>query len=1045
VSNSRILVLTASLLAALGLARFLSLDAQGTKDKPVPSWIWLGDAQSDQTVYFRTEVSLDYRVTTARLYGTCDNHMTVYINGKEVVASDNWEAPVFRDVTDAFVNPAKGTGPARNVIAVKAHNNEGPAGLLLRIILQGSKKQTITLVTDGTWRASEKAASGWNNLGFDDLSWKPAKVIGKLGDAPWNKINETSLQGVAKFKKPTATPVELIKVTKDYKVELLYSVPREKQGSWISMTVDSKGRLIVSDQASTKISKTGETPIYRGLYRITPPPIGGKAEDTQVEQLPVELGEAHGLLWAFDSLYVVVNEGRNIRPRGLWRVTSSNKDDVLDSKELLREIDGGGEHGPHAVLLGPDGKSIYVLHGNHTKPIKTTTTTVPPIWGEDFLVPRLWDASGHAVGILAPAGCIYKTDKDGKDWELISIGYRNHYDAAFNRDGELFTFDSDMEWDMNLPWYRPTRVCHAVPGSEFGWRGGTGKMYEYHPDNLPPVVNVGPGSPTGMVFGYGAKFPAKYQETLFMCDWSYGKLYACHLKEHGASYTAELEEFLNGSPLPLTDIIVNPKDGALYFIIGGRGTMSGLYRVTYVGKESTEPASEAIVIGAASRMRGARKKLESYYGKKDPQAVETVWPYLSSEDRFLRYAARTVLEFQDPATWREKALAEKNPIALTHAIIGLIRLDDLRRIDKDKLTEGQQKDLVRAYQAKQASILESLDHVDWSKLTDAQKIDYLRAYQLASVRLGTPTDEWKQRAGKRLDAWFPTKTREVNAELAKLITYLEVPGGVAKMLALIAKAPSQEEQIEYALALRSVKSGWTVKQREEYLNWFHKAANYRGGHSFHGFLRNIRNDAIQSLSGADKIALKAAIDNVPQPSTPKFVFKQRPLIKKYTVEELVPVVEKGLTGRDYDKGRNLFGEMKCFVCHRFNNEGGGMGPDLTLVSGRFGVRDLLESIIEPSKVISDQYAAIVITTTDGRQIVGRVVNLHGDTMTVNTDMLDANKLVGVNRNLVESIDTSKISMMPEGLIDGLEREEILDLVAYLYARGDRNHKAFRRD
>jgi putative heme-binding domain-containing protein len=152
-----------------------------------------------------------------------------------------------------------------------------------------------------------------------------------------------------------------------------------------------------------------------------------------------------------------------------------------------------------------------------------------------------------------------------------------------------------------------------------------------------------------------------------------------------------------------------------------------------------------------------------------------------------------------------------------------------------------------------------------------------------------------------------------------------------------------------------------------------------------------------------------------------------------------------LTGRDYDKGRNLFGEMKCFVCHRFNNEGGGMGPDLTVVSGRFGVRDLLESIIEPSKVISDQYAAIVVTTADGRQIVGRIVNLHGDTININTDMLDANKLVGVNRNQIDSIETSKISMMPEGLIDGLERDEILDLVAYLYSRGERNHKAFRRE
>lgn len=819
-----------------------------------------------------------------------------------------------------------------------------------------------------------------------------------------------ALQGVAKFKKATATPIELIKVKKDYKVELLYSVPRQTQGSWVNLCVDPKGRLITSDQ-------------YGKLYRVTPPAFGAKAEDIKIEELPVELGEAHGLCWAFDSLYVVVNEGRKYKPRGLWRVTSSKNDDVLDKKELLREINGGGEHGPHAVLLGPDGKSLYVVHGNHTKPIKVDRTTVPTIWGEDFLVPRQWDASGHAVNIFAPGGCIYKTDKDGKEWELISVGYRNQFDAAFNKDGELFTYDSDMEWDMNLPWYKATRVCHAVPGSEFGWRSGTSNFPHYYPDNLPPTIDVGPGSPCGVTFGYGAKFPAKYQDALYLCDWSYGKLYACHLTPVGASYKAELEEFLNGSPLPLTDAVVNPKDGALYFTIGGRGTMSGLYRVTYVGKESTAAA----VMDPGFEMnlaRTARQRLESYYTKKDAQAVETAWPYLGNPDRFLRYAARTVLEFQDPKTWQVKALTEKNPIALTHALLGLIRMGD---------------------QSLQPRILEALDRIDVAKLTTPQQIDVLRTYQLVFIRLGDPDAATKARVGKRLDAFYPSRDRDTNAELCKLISYLEVPGGVAKSLALIATAPTQEEQIEYAFGMRTIKTGWTMKQREEYFNWFHKAASFHGGHSFHGFLKNIRADAIKwSLSDQERKALQTVLVNEPTPKAPKFTFKDRPFVKKYTVDELIPVLEKGLTGRNFDQGRNLFGETKCFACHRFNNEGGGTGPDLTIVSGRFGARDLLESIIEPSKVVSDQYAAIVVTTTDGRQIAGRVVNLAGDNMTINTDMLDPNKLVGVNRNLVESITPSKISLMPEGLIDGLNRAEILDLVAYLYARGDRNHKMFKK-
>jgi putative heme-binding domain-containing protein len=818
----------------------------------------------------------------------------------------------------------------------------------------------------------------------------------------------TSQAQSGKLKKPTATPVELIRVKKDFKVELLYSVPPKVQGSWVSLCHDPKGRLIASDQ-------------YGKLYRITPPALGGSADDTRVEELPVDLGEAQGLLWAFDSLYVVVNRGKKY-DSGLYRVWSSKGDDRLDAKELLRAIPGGGgEHGAHAVLLGPDGKSLYVMCGNHTPLVKVTSSKVPRVWGEDFIVPRQWDAGGHAVGILAPGGHILKVSPDGKDWELVSIGYRNQYDAAFNRDGELFTFDSDMEWDMSLPWYKATRVCHAVTGSEFGWRSGTSNFPAYYADNLPPAVDVGPGSPTGVTFGYGAKFPVKYQDALFLCDWSYGKLYACHLKPRGSTYTGELEEFVNGSPLPLTDIVVNPKDGALYFTIGGRTTMSGLYRVTYTGKEPTDPPASTT---SKNPQRTLRKKLESYYGKKDPQAIDVAWPHLASEDRFLQYAARTVLEFQDPAAWQERARTEKNPIAQIHALVGLARVAD---------------------KSNQAAILDALDHIAWGKLTAPQKLDLVRAYQLAFIRGGQAPDAAKSRVGAHLMAYYPAAEREVNAELCKVLTYLETPGVVTKTMALLAKAPSQEEQIDYAFALRIVKSGWTRQQHEDYFNWFHKAAGYRGGYSFHGFLKNIRADAIKALSPAEQSELKSILAAVPQPATPKFETKPRPVVKQYNADELVPIVEKGMTGRNYARGRQLFGEAKCFTCHRFNNEGGGTGPDLTIISGRYSARDLIEKIVDPSKSISDQYQAIAVTTTEGRQYIGRIVNLNGDTIMINTDMLDPNKLVNVTRNQIDTIEPSKVSLMPTGLLDTLQQDEILDLVAYLFSRGDRNNKMFRKD
>ncbi len=196
----------------------------------------------------------------------------------------------------------------------------------------------------------------------------------------------------------------------------------------------------------------------------------------------------------------------------------------------------------------------------------------------------MWDANGHAVGILAPGGWIASTDPDGKTWDIFSIGYRNPYDMAFNADGELFAYDADMEWDVGMPWYRPTRVVHATSGSEFGWRSGSGKWPNHYIDSLPPMVNIGPGSPVGVDFGYGLKFPAKYQKALYICDWTFGTMYAIHIEPHMSTYKATKEEFVSRTPLPLTDVAAGP-DGALYFSIGGRGTQSELFRVAYVGRK----------------------------------------------------------------------------------------------------------------------------------------------------------------------------------------------------------------------------------------------------------------------------------------------------------------------------------------------------------------------------------------------------------------------------------------------------------------------------
>ncbi len=834
-------------------------------------------------------------------------------------------------------------------------------------------------------------------------------------------------QPTAPAKPQTATPAETLKVAKGFKVELLYSVPKNVQGSWVNMCVDPRGRLIVSDQ-------------YGGLFRVTPPPVG-RSDGTQVEPIPAPIGEAQGLLWAFDSLYVVVNKGRRYES-GLYRVTSSNGGDVLDKVEFLRRIEGGGEHGPHAVLLHPDGKRLTVVCGDAAKLVDVTSSRVPRHWGEDHLLPRLPDGNGFMKDVLAPGGCIYNVSPDGKNWELVSNGFRNEFDAAYNRDGELITYDADMEWDFNTPWYRPTRICHVVSGSEWGWRNGAGKYPPFYPDNLPPVYDVGPGSPTGVCFGYGAKFPAKYQDAFFMCDWSYGKLYAAHLTPKGSTYTATLEEFINGTPLPLTDVVVNPKDGAMYFTIGGRQTQSGLYRVTYTGSESTAPVNHESQPSAAAK---TRRELERYHGKPNPRAVEIAWPHLRSPDRFVRFAARVALEWQPPEQWAEQALTETDPQAAITALLGLIRTVAQ---DPQHMTEAQRKAAADDPTLKKYAdrIIAALNKIDFDGLPVEQRLALARTYQVFFVRFGrarVPEDQYHA-AEARFDRAFPTGNRYVDGMLCELLVYFQNPNVAKKAMKLLAEAPTQEEQLEYVRSLRMLKTGWTPELHRDYYNWFVKANGYKGGNSFRGFLRLIVADAAV-LTAAEKQALRGVLAAPPTAATVT-VAPPRPFVRKWTLDELTPVVEKGLKagGRDFDRGRKLFGAVNCFACHRYDNEGGSAGPDLSGVAGRFSVRDLLESILDPSKEVSDQYAAVEIELLDGRKVVGRIVNLHGDNLSVNTNMLDPNGLVNVNRNNVESIKPSKVSMMPAGLLDTLKEDEVLDLMAYLLSRGDRNGPMFKK-
>jgi putative heme-binding domain-containing protein len=883
--------------------------------------------------------------------------------------------------------------------------------------------------------------------------------LGSLGFNGLFKIEPAHVEG-------TDPKLDKIRLQPGFKIEHLLSPSDENRGSWVSMTFDDKGRMICSDQ-------------YGGLYRLTIPAVGAASVKPQIEKLKfgkgmdtLGIGNAHGMLYAFNSLYVMVNAratkpgsvrgtASSFTPRGsgLYRVQDLDGDDQFDKITLMKEFVGEGEHGPHSIILSPDKKSIYLISGNHTDVPPMDAYRLPKNWQEDNIFPLIKDPRGHANDRYAPGGWIANIDPEGKKWELVSAGYRNAFDIAFNETGDLFVYDADMEWDFGLPWYRPTRICHVTSGSEYGWRTGNSKWSTTYPDNLPPVLNIGQGSPTSLLSLKDAKFPAKYKKSLLAFDWTFGIGHLIKLKTSGSTFLADREEFFSGIPLPLTDGVIGP-DGNLYFMTGGRRLESDLYRVTYVGTEET---STKTLVGAPNQLNELRRKIEQFHQGPNPAALAVAWPNLKHPDRFIRYAARMALEHQPVAEWKDKALSEKDPITATQALIGLIRQS------KPEFKSG---------------IYAALLAIDNKAFTEAQMLDVLRAYELAMLRLGMPDASMAAKIIAKFDAKYPSNRMNMDRALSRLLIPLEAPKVIERTLKLmetkdtasatayrvesatssadlimrnpqygtdIAKMLEKippAQQTYMATMLSAAKNNWTPELHERYFKWFKNSFQFSGGRSYVGFIDRARKLALKNvaeskrayfdkLGGADM--LSASGNDVMDINYPKGPGKQ------WKLEDAVGLLDAPLTDRDFQNGKSMYAATTCIRCHAIGSEGGGnVGPDLTNLGTRFSKKDMLESIINPNKTVSDQYAATQFMLRNGTSVIGRLTNQDKMAYYVSQNPYAPDQVEKILKKNVISMKYSPVSSMLPGLINSLNGEELKDLMAYLMAGGSESNAIFKK-
>jgi hypothetical protein len=610
-----------------------------------------------------------------------------------------------------------------------------------------------------------------------------------------------------------ADPNQVIQALNGFKVEIVAKADRVKQGSWISLAEDDQGRLILGANEQQPFT------------RLT---LDKAGKVTKTETIFTPVSEAMGVTWHDNALYVQGGRlekpftetldnpgfGRQSGQAGLHRLRDPKGDGSFTTIDTLRTWDGweGGhsDHGIHEARVSPDGKHFYIINGNGVVPVPDVSPNSPlRNYADDRIIPLLGEQTGRLGQEKAPGGTITRTTFDGKDPYLFAGGMRNALHFDWNADGEIFSFDSDMEPEFGVPWYRPVRVFWLPSGADLGYRGNSGKYPTWYEDSLPPLVDIGLGSPVGVTFGYRTAFPAKYQKALYVADNNYGRIIAVHLKPAGSGYVAaSWENFiwpksLYGAtprmPHNVTDMIV-ARDGTFYYVIGNRRTQSYLMKATYVGSQPTARVEYRNADGAQDR--ATRRGLEQFHWtRNDPKAVAAAWPHLGSEDRFLRFAARLALETVSADAWKARALAEQDAAT---AIVGLLAL---ARVGGAPANED---------------LFAALNRFPLSTLSDPLRIQKLRVIEVAVSRNGKPSDAAIQKIIADVDAVFPGASFEVNTEMSQILAAFNTETVVEKTLRLMAQSKIYEEQFAYRYNLRSVTVGWTPEARRTYFKWFNE-------------------------------------------------------------------------------------------------------------------------------------------------------------------------------------------------------------------------------
>ncbi len=438
---------------------------------------------------------------------------------------------------------------------------------------------------------------------------------------------------------------------------------RDLTGGSYDLTFDGKNRLLVGDgNAVRRLTDTDGDGVY-------------DKHQTIASGRPTSGRGPQGLLVYGDYLYVVAGDGVQLF-KG-----ASGDEPLKFVRRLGEKFNTGGDHAAHTILRGLDGY-IYLVSGDGGG-----------VGGRRHITEK------SSPNQEERNASVFRFDPTGEQWECIGSGGRNPPSLGMNYLGEFFSFDSDMEFHVDVPFYRPVRLNHWATGADLGWQG-VGAYPPYYIDTIPGIYDVGRGSPNWGIFYEHHSFPQKYRNAFIVCDYRWksatsgryatsGRLVAFNLKRDGATWSTGFEEFAKAKPgakdhqgnsinFALVDVDVAP-DGSIFITDHNQG----IWRIFY--DPSKSPSIPPIVPKLPTlRSRDTTEVLAELLTLPQPASE---WSRIREEKCLQRLGSTATEKLMGVATSNQSIRMKLRAIRLLAPQFATLKISFIKELLKDSSPE----------------------------------------------------------------------------------------------------------------------------------------------------------------------------------------------------------------------------------------------------------------------------------------------------------------------------------------------------------------------